>query len=433
MSFTSKINIKEIKKEFPEKVFRVGIFLLPTVFTLSIILILISALIGIKNTSTKYFQDNYNKIFFFSSVYMTLSSLYNFKFIDYSQIGIKNNYVFLIGLFNWIPFFLIFWGIRIYLDSPLKRTIFAKYLVSGTIPVIFLAVAQKWLNITGPFYFLNGFIIWFQRPLNDTEGVTSIFNNPNYLGSWLSAIIPFCIVLILKNQESFLKLILSLIISISTAIIIFSTNSRNALLGLLIAANLYFIGKKIYLTISITTIFIFALILFNYDYLPIQLKTILQIFPDRYLNEFSYKGFQDLDITRSGIWLTTIDFIKDKPLTGWGAGTFSYIFRDATGFYKSHCHNLPLHLAFSYGVLPAILISSSITFLLGNGLLKVSKIKNHFIYENPLIFDRGWVMSLLIIYTSHLFDITYFDGRISFLSWILIAGLINIVKEKEKK
>ena len=44
--------------------------------------------------------------------------------------------------------------------------------------------------------FLNGFIIWYQRPLNDTEGVTSLFNNPNYLGSWLSAIIPFCIVLI---------------------------------------------------------------------------------------------------------------------------------------------------------------------------------------------------------------------------------------------
>ncbi len=429
MSLISKNNIKEIKKQFPEKIFRIGIFLLPTAFSVSIIFIIISAIIGIKNTSSKYFQDNFNKIFIFSSVYMILSSLYNFKFVDYSQIGLENNYVFLIGLFNWIPFFFIFWGIQTYLDLPLKRIIFAKYLVSGSIPVILLAVAQKWLNITGPFYFLNGFIIWYQRPMNDTEGVTSIFNNPNYLGLWLSVIIPFCIVLILKNQKNFLRLIFSLMISISTTVIIFSTNSRNALLGLLLAAQLYFIGKKTYLIISLTTIFIFAFILFNYDNLPIQLKTILQIFPDRYLNEFSYKGFLDLDITRSEMWLKTIDFIKEKPLTGWGAGSFSYIFLDTTGFYKGHSHNLPLHIAFTYGVLPAILISTTISILLGNALLKISKINNHLTSETSLIFDRGWVMSLLIIYASHLFDITYFDGRISFLSWILLAGLRNIIRE----
>ncbi len=429
MSLISKNNIKEIKKKFPEKIFRIGIFLLPTAFSISIIFILISAIIGFKNASSKYFQDNFNKIFFFSSIYMTLSSLYNFVFVDYSQIGIENNYGFLIGLFNWIPFFFISWGIQTYLDSPLKRKIFVKYLVSGSIPVILLAVAQKWLNITGPFSFLNGFIIWYQRPMNDTEGITSIFNNPNYLGLWLSAIIPFCIVLILKNREKFLKLIFSLIILISTTIIIFSTNSRNALLGLLLATQLYFLGKKTYLIISLATIFIFALILFNYDTLPIQLKTILQIFPDRYLNEFSYKGFLDLDITRSEMWLKTIDFIKEKPFTGWGAGSFSYTFFDTTGFYKGHSHNLPIHLAFTYGVLPAILISTTISILLGNALLKVSKTSNHLNSENSLIFDRGWVISLLIIYVSHLFDITYFDGRISFLSWILVAGLRNIISE----
>ena len=361
---------------------------------------------------------------------MILSSLYNFKFNNYSQMGLENNYVFLIGLFNWIPFFFISWGIQIYLDSSLKRTIFAKYLVSGTIPVVLLAIAQKWLNITGPFNFLNGFIIWYQRPLNDTEGVTSIFNNPNYLGSWLSAIIPFCIVLILKNQEKFLKLFFSFIILISTTVIIFSTNSRNALLGLLLSTQLYFIGKKTHLIISLTTIFICALILFNYDNLPIQLKTILQIFPERYLNEFSYKGFLDLDITRSEMWLKTIDFIKQKPLTGWGAGSFSKIFGDATGVYKGHAHNLPLNLAFNYGILPALLITSTVSILLGNALIKVSNIKNYLINDNFLILDRGWVMSSLIIYSSHFFDITYFDGRISFLSWILIAGLVNIVKEK---
>ena len=54
MNLISKNN--EIKN-FPEKIFRIGIFLLPTAFSVSIFFILISAIMGIKNTSSKYFQD----------------------------------------------------------------------------------------------------------------------------------------------------------------------------------------------------------------------------------------------------------------------------------------------------------------------------------------------------------------------------------------
>ncbi len=430
MNLISNNNIQEIKKEFPEKIFRIGIFLLPTVLSFSIIFILISVFLNIKRSSNKYLKDNYNKVLLLSSVLMTLSSLYNFKFADYSEIGIDNNYLFLLGLFNWIPFFILFWGVRNFLNSPKKRIIFAKYLVAGTIPVILLAIGQKWLNINGPFNFLDGLIIWYQRPITRSQAITSIFNNPNYLGAWLSATLPFCIVLIKNNQLKIRKLLISSIILISNSTIIIFTNSRNAILGLLLAAQLLFIQNKKYLFCSIGLILISLIILNNYDYLPQKYKSFLEIIPERYLREFSSTGYKDLDITRFNIWIKSIGFIATKPITGWGAGTFPDVFLDSTSFYKGHCHNLPLQIAFSYGVLPAILISSVITLLLIKALLKVYVNQKKSYEQNIFIFDQGWVAAALVIYVSHLFDITYFDGRISLLSWILMAGLRNIISEK---
>ena len=48
-------------------------------------------------------------------------------------------------------------------------------------------------------------------------------------------------------------------------------------------------------------------------------------------------------------------------------------------------------------------------------------------YEN-LISDKTWQTSLLIFFVLHLFDTTYFDGRISMIFWILLAANRCIIK-----
>ena len=46
----------------------------------------------------------------------------------------------------------------------------------------------------GPFKFLNGLIIWYQRPIDEISGLTGIyFNHANYAGSWLTIILPLCL------------------------------------------------------------------------------------------------------------------------------------------------------------------------------------------------------------------------------------------------
>ena len=87
----------------------------------------------------------------------------------------------LLDIFNWIPLFLVFWGSQEFLNTPEKRQIFAKYLIIGTIPVIFSCIAQYWFYWQDTLYGLNGLIIWFQKP-NDRIFMSGLFSNPNYTG-----------------------------------------------------------------------------------------------------------------------------------------------------------------------------------------------------------------------------------------------------------
>ena len=95
-----------------------------------------------------------------------------------------------------------------------------------------------------------------------------------------------------------------------------------------------------------------------------------------------------------------------------------------------HTHNIILELAYNYGI-PLSILLSSMVFLL---LLKTFKLiyrKNNEVH-NSLI-DKCWFASTILVTSSHLSDITYYDGKISILIWILLSGLKSIVEEKHSK
>ena len=44
-------------------------------------------------------------------------------------------------------------------------------------------------------------------------------------------------------------------------------------------------------------------------------------------------------------------------------------------------------------------------------------------------YERAWWCSIFVFMISQSVDIQYFDGKISILFWILLAGLRNIIKK----
>ena len=42
---------------------------------------------------------------------------------------------------------------------------------------------------------------------------------------------------------------------------------------------------------------------------------------------------------------------------------------------------------------------------------------------NLFVFERAWWVSTITLLTSQMFDVQYFDGRISIVLWIFLTGL----------
>ena len=114
---------------------------------------------------------------------------------------------------------------------------------------------------------------------------------------------------------------------------------------------------------------------------------------------------------------------------GWAKSLFPDLFISNGGNYNiEHSHSMPLEIAFNYGVPVSLLLLSLTTLLIINSWIKINNFKTK---DNADFFNKCWILSLITIAVSHLNDITYYDGKISLLAWILLAGSKSIIKYYE--
>ena len=136
-------------------------------------------------------KDKFNKVFLFISLLLIISStihIFTLKNIFFGKIDPILSWL---GLFNWIPFFWVFWSSQYFLKNSQQREIISKFLVIGTIPVILTGIGQYFFGWHGPIEFLYGLVTWYQRPIDSISGLTGLFNHANYAGAWLTLILPF--------------------------------------------------------------------------------------------------------------------------------------------------------------------------------------------------------------------------------------------------
>mgnify|MGYP001289734902 FL=1 len=359
-----------------------------------------------------------------------MSAILQNYFFKNNYVGIWDSKLSLIGLGNWIPFIWVFWAVQPYLNSKSKRRAFSLVLIAGTFPVLITGFGQYFLNWTGPFETLNGLIIWYQRPIENPGGLSGLFSSQNYAASWLNFVWPFCIALFLDKGKNFFKKTITFGFLISTGIAAFLTFSRNAWLGLFTAIPIV-AGKNAfkYLLPIIMLIILMLFFVFSPLFEGEFQHMVRGYLPGKILLEFSNDGYEGLDITRIGIYKSALELIKKNPLFGIGAGSFTEIFFFNTSFWKGHSHNLLLELSLSYG-LPATIIffitTSNILYLSSKKIFSCN-------ISNISYIDKAFWTALFFFLISQLADIQYFDGKISLIAWILMAGLKNIIFEKDYK
>ena len=410
-----------------QSLFYLGLFLLPSAFSISAILLIISSAIAFCFNRESYFKDKWNIPFFIATVLLIVSSIYNSfsssAFLNFVDLKNINSHI---GLFNWVPFTLSFYGFQAYLRSYKARRNCALLLLSGTVPVIISIVGQLFLDWNGPIQTLSGLIVWYQRPINGITAITGLFNNPNYLGSWLIIVWPFSLAAFIQNDRKLLNILvtLSFVILLSSSLVLCA--SRGAWLSFILSIPLFFGFKSmkwfIPLLIFLGTIFLAIFIPIFGDSFQSLIKDFI---PIGIWSNFSLSTYSD-DINRIEIWKNALELITKNPILGSGFSSFPAYIESQTGIWKGLSHNLILELMLSYGIPVTLLILVPFTLLIKSAYKKIFLDKKLFFFEN--IFERAWIISLILLALMHLFDIQYFDGRISIASWVLLSGLRNIIK-----
>jgi len=431
-----KYNYAEFTKNNTSKVgqsfFYLGTFFLSTALPISGIFFIFSIIISFIDTKLCLLQNKWNLsilfiggLFIFNSLRLNLINFDSAIYIDKKIISLD--------LFNWIPLFILFISSQHYLKNHSQRCTFSKYLISGTIPVLISCLMQYSFKIYGPFKTFYGLIVIFNKKIGIEEGfgVSGLFSNPNYTGIWLSISLPLLLFLIYKYKSFNYKKLFLFFTLLFLIYFIFLTSSRNAIAGLLSTLLIIFGIKKIFIFL-----FLIFLIYLSFGVLEpfINVKNLNLIgeFQMEGLTEkLSINNFSNIkEFIRVKIWINTMRLLIQKPLFGFGASTFPLVFYNLTNLKVQHSHNMPLQLAYDYGLPISILLTTFVTFLFIRSSINIFQAKDS---DNSFLFNKCWLAACLVAILNHMNDITYYDGKISILIWIILAGLKCIFDETNKK
>ena len=407
--------------------FLVGIFVLPSMLFFGALCLLLAGIVGSITNNKSYFTDNWNKIFFISGIIIIMSVLTHIYSPNDSYRIVLDSNSSILGCLNWLPFFWLFWAIQPFIDSKKKRKKAALILVAGTFPVLISGFGQYFFEWTGPLEILNGLVVWYQRPLGD-HGLTGPFNNQNYAGAWLSLVWPFSIALLLEKTNSSLKKFTTISFFLSIGLAAILTNSRNAWASLILSIPMVLSISSLFWLLPI--IFLLSIILAVTSselFTGVFQETFRTIIPEKIWMEFTQK----VELSRIQIFISGLKISLVEPIFGLGGASFPIIYELQNNVWRGHPHNLILELAISYGYPVTIIIFSSISLL----LIKSSK----FVFNKKIndiqffSFEKAWWSSIFILLISQCFDVQYFDGRISIMFWLLLAGLKTIIDENIQK
>ena len=423
--------------------FRSGIFLLVSAPVLSSFLFLFSILISSYKNYKNFLSDKYNYPFFLASFFLiisvSLSTLETFS----NKISGWSNYLNWVSLFNWLPLFFCIWAFKPYLYSSKSRKIILLLLLSGSVPLLISGYLQVFFDIHGPFKIFNGLIIWFQR--EGEPGLTGLFNNRNYASLWFTILWPICLAILSqrKNGSKFFIYIFSISIISS----IYLTFSRNGLLNLFLSSLIFLKGSLSIWLLIFLILLITLLIAAVTNIFPLSFKEFaISILPSEVIKRFSI--LENLEIftsnARFSIWLSALEFIKERPFLGWGAASFPILYKTKHDIccYKSylqwygHTHNIQLEMALNYGLPFSLLINATLIFVFYKSFKKIFifKRKNKSLEKiNLNKFEKAWWTSSFTFFFSQLFDIQYYDLRLNVIFWIFISGLIVKLQEPYEK
>jgi O-antigen ligase len=146
------------------------------------------------------------------------------------------------------------------------------------------------------------------------------------------------------------------------------------------------------------------------------------VFPDLVINRFAALSWDSpaFDKYRLDAWQSAAAMIRERPLTGWGPGTWGTVypsFRLPDEIRNlPHAHNYFLHVGAEFGV-PVVAVLLLIVFLV---ILRGVRETAHTQYHLPVLASVSALMGHLV---CNMFDYTLSEGRNAMAFFLLLGGV----------
>ncbi|MGD1909453.1 MAG: O-antigen ligase family protein [Rivularia sp. (in: cyanobacteria)] len=356
-----------------------------------------------------------------------------------------------LGLFNLLPFFLLFagWSHLIQTTAQLKQI--SWILTINSLPVVILGIGQLFLG-WGTSGLVSNILGWsLVAGGNPPNRMASVFMYANTLAGYLAIVFILSFGLWLQEWRKFRKrrqgdklessppfppisqsphplLFLSLAVIINFVGLIL-TNSRNAWVIALVACLAYAVYQGWHLIVAGVTGIATSVLLAAFAP-PTIAELFRKVVPAFFWARFNDQLYPDrpLALMRTTQWKFAWSLTIQRPWTGWGLRSFSDIYQTQMNLWLGHPHNLFLMLSAETG-LPATLLFCGLLgwiFIKGVRFLRIIPKEDKLIFFSYLLVFVSWILFNLV-------DVTLFDFRLNTLLWLMLGTICGVEQGNRRR
>ncbi|MEH2443950.1 O-antigen ligase family protein [Nostoc sp.] len=340
-----------------------------------------------------------------------------------------------LGLFNLLPFFLLFVAHSALIQTFAQLRQMAWVLVIGSIPVVILGLGQLFLGWSFKFQFVWVVFSWTIRPGGNPPGrIASLFLHANTFAAYLAIVFILGVGLWLENyqqlrvksQKSFLPFLFLSVAVIMNFIALIFTNSRNGWAIAIFACLAYALYQGWRILVGSVAAIVSSVLLAAFAPSPVAqfFRQYVPAFFWARLNDDMYPD-RPVALMRKTQWGFAWSLAEQHPLTGWGLRSFSELYKAQMQIPLGHPHNFFLMLSAETGFPSTLLFCGLLAWILIAGVQLLRKSK-HINTEDRLIFFTylltfvGWILLNTV-------DVTLFDFRLNALSWVIFAAICGVI------
>jgi O-antigen ligase len=351
-----------------------------------------------------------------------------------------------LGLFNLLPFFLLFVAHSALIQTFVQLRQMAWVFVIGSMPVIILGLGQLFLGWSLKLEILWIVLSWTIAPGGNPPGrIASFFLHANTFAAYLTIVFILGLGLWLEqwqlfianrklgirknsllNPQSTVPFLFITVAVITNFITLIFTNSRNGWAIAIFACLAYALYQGWRILVGGVAAIVSSVLLAAFAPSPVAqfFRQYVPAFFWARLNDDMYPD-RPVALMRKTQWGFAWSLAQEHPWTGWGLRSFSKLYKAQMHIGLGHPHNFFLMLSAETGFPSTLLFCGLLGWILVTGiqLLRKSKYINtedRLIFFSYLLAFVGWLLLNTV-------DVTLFDFRLNVLSWLVLAAICGVL------